>query len=71
MGIITRVVLTASTSGKVPRGARTYLSVSRPRQAVALGWLSLAAGADHLLSQLIHNDLALQILQTLTARVSN
>lgn len=59
MGIITGVNLRASTTGK----DEVYLSVSRPRQAVALWGFSLAAWADHFLSQLIHNDLALQILQ--------
>lgn len=59
MGIITGVHLRALTSGK----AEAYLSVSGPRQAVALWGFSLAAWADHFLSQLIHNDLALQILQ--------
>ncbi len=39
-----------------------YLSISRPCQASTLWGLSLAVCADHFLSQLIHNDLALQIL---------
>lgn len=39
-----------------------YLSISRPCQASALWGFSLAVCADNFLSQLIHNDLALQIL---------
>lgn len=39
-----------------------YLSISRPCQAKTVWGLSLAVCADHLLSELIHNDLALQIL---------
>lgn len=39
-----------------------YLSISRPCQRSALWGLGLAVCADHFLSQLIHNDLALQIL---------
>lgn len=41
----------------------SYLSISRPGKGSALRWLGLAAGADYLLSQLINNDFALQILQ--------
>lgn len=41
----------------------TYLSISRPGQRSALRWLGFAVGADHLLSQLINNNLTLQILQ--------
>lgn len=39
-----------------------YLSISRPCQGGTLWGFSLAVCADHFLSQLIHNDLALQIL---------
>lgn len=41
----------------------SYLSVSRPGQRGALWGLGLTVGADNLLSQLIHNDLTLQILK--------
>lgn len=37
----------------------SYLSISRPGQRSALWRLSLAAGADHLLPQLINDDFAL------------
>lgn len=39
-----------------------YLSISRPGQRSTLWRFSLAVCADHFLFQLIHNDLALQIL---------
>lgn len=39
-----------------------YLPICRPRQRGTLGRLSFAAGADHLLLQLIHNNFAFQVL---------
>lgn len=40
-----------------------YLPICRPGQGSALGWFSFAAGADHLLLQLVHDDFAFQVLQ--------
>ncbi len=55
--MVARHVLINSTELSV-----LYLSISRPCQGGALWGLSFAVCADHFLSQLIHNDLALQIL---------
>lgn len=40
----------------------SYLSISRPCQGSTLWGFGLAVCADHFLSQLVHNYLALQIL---------
>ena len=40
-----------------------YLPVCGPGQGSALGWFGFAAGADHLLLQLVHDDFAFQVLQ--------
>lgn len=40
-----------------------YLSICGPGQGSALGWFSFAAGADHFLLQLVHDDFAFQVLQ--------
>lgn len=64
MGIITREK-NNTNAVKYTTFYRTvfYLSISRPRQGRALWRLSFAVCADHFLSQLIYNNLALQILQ--------
>lgn len=41
----------------------SYLPICRPGQGSALGWFGFAAGADHLLLQLIHDDFTFQVLQ--------
>lgn len=55
--------------GKGKRGGRAgsregscYLPIRGPGQRSALGGLSFAAGADHLLLQLVHDDFPFQIL---------
>lgn len=41
----------------------SYLPICGPGQGSALGWFGFAAGADHLLLQLIHDDFTFQVLQ--------
>lgn len=45
------------------QGDGFYLPICRPGQGRALGRLRFAAGADHLLLELIHDDFPFQILQ--------
>ena len=63
MGIIIGVTAPKPARRKDPMELNiVYLSISRPSQGSTLWRFSLAVRADHFLSQLIHNDLALQVL---------